>query len=436
MTFSSMIKTMQRFKKRKLTRRGFVAGMAGAAASAAALTLDGCGGGGSVSEELTAQVQAAFPDAFVEYLDVDPSQIIPSTDMTDENISLVDYLTEVNSFDLPLGSLVYQSSDTQALVIAPGAASNALTRLGIVDFTSGQFAPILGQALGQKEDFVIYDARASATAVIWVECHMVHGLWRVYASSVANGVPSEEAMQQAQLVDSGESLYAPPQLAASANKVYWTVMPDPNGPASGEDSYLKAVEFSSGTSSQTVEPYIVYVSHGRMITNPLVSGDVLTIVPRVDTDGVYYQLTTLDLKTDAVRNIAILPPSLRVSDAVWLDKGFAFSIEGNYDYAKGLSLFGTYQHLGDGQYLYVNKAPVSAPVQIKNLTYVKSTKNIVGLDTDFGTFVILATPQECVDYGDVLAGAGKQSRLVAYTTVTSKTGSETGTCHVRVFDPL
>jgi hypothetical protein len=411
-----------------------VLGSAAAAATASAatvLSLDGCGST-SASAELTQGVQAQFPDAQVEYLAVASSQVERHTNMT--TLDSADYLAEVHSFELPLGSLVYQSSDTQALVVAPGASSQSLIRFGFVAFESGSFTPALGQALGSSEDYVIYDARASALALAWVECNMVHGQWRVYATPLENGTASEQALQQAQLLDEGEGSYSPPQLAVAGRKIYWNVMPDPNGPASSEDSYLKAAEFSSTRSGASAEPWTVYTSHGRMITNPLVSGDVLTFVPRVDTDAVYYQLTSLDIATDAVQHIAILPPSVRVSDAVWLDSGFAFGIEGNYDYAEGLSLFGSYQQLGEGQYLYINKAPVSALVQVKQHSFVKSTKNVLGLDTSAGTAIIVDTPQDCVAYGDILAGSGVQNRLVVYTTVTSRIGQEKGTCRVRVFD--
>jgi len=120
---------------------------------------------------------------------------------------------------------------------------------------------------------------------------------------------------------------------------------------------------------------------------------------------------------------------------VWLGDGFAFGIEGNYEYALGLSLFGTYLQLGNGQYLYINKVPTSAALRMNALTYVKSTKNVLGLDPQNGNAIILGTLQDCVDYGDVLAAAGQQDRLVVFTTVTSRIGYESGKCRVRVFDP-
>jgi hypothetical protein len=264
---------------------------------------------------------------------------------------------------------------------------------------------------------------------------MVHGLWRVYAVLHDNGIGSEET-KQPYLLDEGEGDYVPPYLAVSDTKVYWTVMPDPKGPASANDSYLMAADLKGRKKGDSVESWTAYTSHGRMITVPIVSGDVLTFVPRVDTDFVYYQLTTISIKNDEVKNIAILPQSVRVSDAVWLGDGFAFGIEGNYDYAKGLSLFGSYLQLGKGQYLYINRSPVSACMRMNSLTYVKSTKNVLGLEPDNGNYVVVGTLQDCVDYGDVLAGAGIQNRLVVYTTVTSRIGLARSECHVRVFDPL
>lgn len=420
---------------KKITRRGFVAGAAATgAATTAALALDGCCGGSSAEEELIEGVQEEFPSASVEYLDVNESQVLPYTGMS--SVESGDYLVESNSFDLPLGSLVHQCSDSQALLIMPGASSKSLIQLCMADLNEGGYTPILGQSLGGGEDYVVYDARASTSAIAWVECNMMHGLWRVYATTLTDGLASEESMQQAALLDEGGEDYSPPLLAVGGSKVFWTVMPDPNGPASSEDSYLKAAEFVTGSTGVSAKPQVIYTSHGRMITNPLVSGDVLTIVPRVTTDSVYYQLTTLDIMTNQVLNVSILPPSLRVSDAVWLGDGFAFGIEGNYDYARGLAFAGTYRQLGDGQYLYVNKPPVSPPLLMNSLTYVKSTKNVIGLDTATGTAVIIDTPKDCVDYGDVLAGVGRQDRLVLYTTVTSKKGQDAGVCHVRVFDHL
>jgi hypothetical protein len=360
--------------------------------------------------------------------------VLPYTGMT--NVDYRDYLGEQSSFELPLGSLIYQSSQSQALVITPGDSSRSLIGMGLANLDNGEFTPILGQATRHNEDYVIYDARAGVEAIIWVECNMVPGLWQVYAAPLPGGTVDPEVGLKAVVLDQGTIEYEPPLLAASGSKVYWTVMPDPNGPAYQEDSLLKCAQFGQPGIGDKPEPQTIYVSHGRMITNPQVSGDTLTIVPRVDSDNVYYQLTTLGIADDKVRDVAILPPSLRVSDAVWLDQGFAFCIDANYDYAQGLAYAGTYCQLQNGQYLYINKLPSQAPVRLGELLYIKSTKNVIGLDTARGNAVIVPTPSNGVAYGDIMAAAGNQGRLVLYTTVTSRLGQEKGNCQVRILDPI
>jgi hypothetical protein len=434
MTGLQLKKNLELNLPEKISRRKFVGGSlaAGGAAVGGALGLAGCSGGGNTMADLLQGVQEAAPQAQVDYLDVDPSQVADYIDMTEATEP--EYLTFTTSFDLPVGSLVYQNSDTQALVLGPGLQGNALIRMGFVNLDGGEYTAVLEQALGHNEDFIIYEARASKTALVWVECNMVHAAWRVFAVPIIGGAVSEQAAAAATLLDEGGSLYEPPSLAAADGKVYWTVMPDPQGSASQEDSLLKCADIS--VKSSNYEARTIYNSPGRMITIPQVSGNTLTIVPRVAADAIYYQLTALSIADDSVLNAAVLPQSLRVSDAIWLGEGFAFCIENNYDYAKGLALFGTYQQLADEQYIYINKMPTSPPVLLSSKLYVKSTKNIVGLDTAGSRAFIVATPAECVSYGDILAGAGLQNRLVTYTTVTSKLGQERGVCKVRVFDPV
>ncbi|MDR3136051.1 MAG: hypothetical protein LBU07_01245 [Coriobacteriales bacterium] len=442
---------------------GVLAGsvLAGGTLTASNLTLTGCSSTNSVDKLIATAAQNA-PQAHIQYLRVDPTQVLPYTDMT--NVSYQDYLKETSSFELPLGSLLYQSSPTRALVIGPGDSSRYLIRLDMTSLYDGSRTPLLNQALGANEDYVIYDARASDSALIWVESNMIDDIWRVYAATLTNGAPSPIAeatsggasgadgtagektaggsgasgastLPQAILLDKGGPDFEPPLLAVSGNKVYWTVMPDPTGLASQEDSLLRCALLNPQQPGAKPEPRTIYTSHGRMITNPQVSGDVLTIVPRADADSVYYQLTALGINDDVVRNVAILPPSLRVSDAVWLDEGFAFCIEANYDYAQGLAYAGTYWQRAHDQFLYINKAPSSAPLVLGALLYVKSTKNIIGLDATHGTALIVPTPENSVSYGDILASCGQQDRLVVYTTVTSRLGQERGSCQVRVFEP-
>ena len=146
--------------------------------AAASLSLRGCDSVSGTDKLLEAARRAA-PEANIDYLSVDPSQILPYTSM--ENLDFANYLNQTNSFTLPLGSLLYQSSPSRALVITPGESSRALISMGLADLDSCDFTTLLGQALGHNSDYVIYDARAGDAALIWVECNMIDGLWRVHA---------------------------------------------------------------------------------------------------------------------------------------------------------------------------------------------------------------------------------------------------------------
>jgi hypothetical protein len=173
-----------------------------------------------------------------------------------------------------------------------------------------------------------------------------------------------------------------------------------------------------------------------MITNPLISGDIITIAPRVSTENVYYQLTAISVVTDKVLSVSILPQSLRVNDAVFSDGRFAFGIEGNYDYAEGLKFFGTYFDIGDGTWLHVSRMPVSAPLFLRGCLIVKSTVNIIGFDTASRCFFVIDTLADCADYGDVLAGWGAQDKVVSYTMIPARQGSRGGSTVLRVFGRL
>jgi hypothetical protein len=328
--------------------------------------------------------------------------------------------------------------------------------------------------VGSAEGYVIYDARVNDLLAVWVECLLSTGAWRVYAAQLTGGASGTRGAEV--LLDEGDALYEPPMLCVCENSAYWTVMPDPDGSASGEDSLLKRAQVvgsagggggagggdggagasgggaggagggdgvtdaggASGfdTSSAGIgAPEQMYVSHGRMITNPQASGGVITFVPRVDVSTVFYQLTALNNVTSQITEVAILPPSLRVSDAVYAQGGFSFQIEANYDYAKGLSLYGSYKQQATDSYFYANKTPSSPAAFVNNCMYIKSTKNIIGFDLQKNRYFVIDTPKDCVDYGDILAGSGEHQTLVTYTTITNKISANKSTTKVRIFAP-
>ncbi|MDR2109345.1 MAG: hypothetical protein LBP28_07830 [Coriobacteriales bacterium] len=475
-----------------ITRRQFFSGMlgAGALAAGASVALPGCQKKDSTTELIEA-VATHAPNARVYYLDVSKDQIVASADAAEAEAG--DYLRERASFDLPLGCLLYQNSEDFALVVrsragmsdveetggaasASGGAgsgsggsggsdanaggrdsasgsdggsnssfgseassgtggssgSSPLVSLSLLNLQDGSLSSLLDNALGAAEDFVIYDARANNEILIWVECHLTSGEWRVHAAPLLAGKRGTAA-----LLDEGGLLYEPPMLCVCAQSAYWTVMPNPDGSASFEDSLLKRARLTgTGADASVGEPEQVYVSHGRMITNPQSSDGVLTFVPRVDVSAVFYQLTALHDDTGEIDEVAILPPALRVSDAVFGPSGFSFQIELGYDYAKGLSRYGTYEQMPDGRYFFANKTPSSPTASVGGCLYLKSTKNIIGFDVANNRFFVVGTPKDCVEYGDILAGSGAHQTLVTYTTITNKISADKSTTRVRVLEPV
>jgi hypothetical protein len=407
---------------------------------AAGVALSGCAPADAV-EALVATVKSGAPDARVSMLLQVPDEALVLGSEFDEAPD-TDYFVEQASYELPVGSLLYQDSDRFATVLMPGATSDVLIALATLDLDSGVVATVMERAVEDASRYCIYDARANDQVIIWVESEMTQGKWKVYGARFEGGVRGEPF-----LLDSGGAGYEAPQLCVHGPRVYWTVMPDPLGAASAEDSLLKTASFVSlaagagagagaGGVARDGQDLVrtLYVSHGRMTTCPQAADGIITIVPRVNTDAVRYQMTALHADTGQVADVALLPSGLRLSDCVHLAGAFSFCIEANYDYAGGLRYFGTYQQLQDGNVFYANKVPSSPPVSSGGCLMIKSTKNVVGFDMARRRFFILDKLDDSADYGDVLAGSGLRQRLVVYTTVTSRTSAESSV-RVRVFRP-
>jgi len=395
---------------------------AGALVAGGGLTLSGCSGTDS-GTELVAAIKAIAPNATIRLLDVADEQLIKGYNFADSPSE--DYVVYDRSFDLPLGSLLYQNSSRSICVLAPGKESNVLIRLALLDLESGDVITLLDKALDDDKHYSIYDARTNDSVVAWVESDMTIGEWSLYAATLTGttvGTPYK--------LESGHDDYDPPLICVSGSAVYWTIMPDPDGPASIEDSYLKSAMITTGG---VRNERIVYTSHGRMITTPQVTESYITIVPRVDTNEVRYQLTAISVNDDSIVAVSILPSGLRVSDCVYMKKEFTFCIEGNYSYAQGLRFFGTYKQDENEQVFHANRAPATPALLIGNCLIIKSIVNIVGFDFEKQRSFIVDKPNDCADYGDLLAACGVQDKLVIYTTIVNKSNAEASIARARLY---
>jgi len=421
-----------------LSRRSFLKASAAVGAAvlvaAAAATLEGCDDDDDAEnpDEETYQPTPSGEDPVP--VSVSPEQLLEATNFTEH--SLYDFFEEPTSLSLPHGTIVHQINDSLALALTPRDQGRALIDISLLDLNSGRLTKVLDRASGVGNghpDAIIYDARASESALAWAECDIATLQWQVYVAAITSDEQGNTSPGEAILVDRGSADYEVPLLAVAGSKVYWTVMPNPSGSAQYADSYLKAANAGVGDAK------IVHTSHGRMITTPLVNQDTLTFAPRVDTKNVYYELTALRVRDDRLITAPlVMPQSVRVLDAIYLDKTFCFSIENNYSYAGGLGVFGTYWQLdkeSEGRWLHLYRKPTAAPVLLSGRLVIKSTTRVIAIDAENESYCSIPTLPDSADYGDILAGWGNQQRLVLYSNVSSSSARSQARGVLRIFKP-
>ncbi|NTU88805.1 MAG: hypothetical protein HGA54_02710 [Actinobacteria bacterium] len=392
-----------------LSRRTFVRGAAAVAASvslAASFGLSGCSD--SSEDEIEALV-------------VDEANLVSFSDFTE--LDAAEYYTLEGSYILPAGSMLWMASTTFALVLTPGATSRPLSSLGLLDIGTGEYTSILAQAINSATGFEIYEARASSAMVAWTEYNYLSSSWKVY------GAPFVSAGQlgDAVLFDEGSVDFDPPLLCVDTDCAIWSVLPYEYGPYKAEDSYVKARSVSA------TEANLLYTSHGRTITIPERSDNIVTIAPRADSDLVYYVLTALDPYSGEIVAQVTLPQGVRVANAIYMQGAFAFSIEASYDTESAITQVGTYFDLGDGTYFRLGKTPACTPAMCQGYLVVKSGKGTAVIKPREKTYFNLASPDRSWDYGDYLVSSGTCDKIVTYATVADADDASTATVLVRVF---
>ncbi|MCL2339329.1 MAG: hypothetical protein FWC59_00280, partial [Actinomycetia bacterium] len=419
------------FWRRNISRRAFLAsslqaGAAVALGTAAAGSLAGCSDNNATASSGS---QVTLSDGTsVAILSARTDQLLEVTEFN-EATNLADYLVEAVRYELPYGTIFYQMDNDRVLALIPSGSGRSLIRFEQLDLNNGTRIRLLDTAVGlsaERPAAILYDARCSTDLLLWTECDVSDLSWQVYTAQLTNGSVGGPV-----LVDEGSADMEIPLLAVAGDKAYWTVMPNPGGPAQYNDSYLKM----AGAGSSDVQ--IVYTSHGRMCTTPLVDQGVLTFVPRVDTKNIYYQLTALDTASNQIQYAAVMPQSVRVLDALALEGNFCFSLEDNYSYASGLGFYGTYQPLANAdRWLHLARKPSAAPVILRDRLVVKSALRVIGIDAANQFYYSIPPLSGSADYGDILAGWGHQERLVIYSNVNTGLNLDTAKGILRVFTPV
>ncbi|MDJ1650109.1 MULTISPECIES: Tat pathway signal protein [Gordonibacter] len=413
-----------------LTRRHFLFGALGVGALAAA------GGGASVllkkrEEEAASDITVLeVPEANVTTLAVDDEESpFTKLDDTAERVELA------GRYELPYGTLLWATGDDVAACLLPNDTAKPLVHVGILSLGSGDLTTVLEQAVGQDDGFDVYDARATASGLVWTEANILEGIWRVYAARLSGGTLGEP-----QLLDEGDSDWETPTIAAAGSHAFWQVLPKVNGPYSTEDSLVKRAAFGAA------EAEVAYTSHGRLCTPPYALANGVVITPRADTSGTYYQLTLLDADSGEVRDTMVLPRAMRPLEAGYGDTGFTFSFDAWYQYGDGISHIGTYTPLegvSDGNYsgapwFCYSRTPSAAPAWCGGAFMVKSTRTVNGIDLATKQYFLIEPENGADDYGEYLASTGSNNVVVTYANIDDKplNGEPKKYCLVRVWRPL
>ena len=407
-----------------LTRRHFLYGAVGVGAMVAA-------GAGVKAYTSTKEAENA-----ISVLTVPESAVTESTSLDEvENGGKITLSAEIT---LPYGTLMWATNDDIAALLLPTDTGSPLTTVSILRLSSGYYFSVLDQAVGSSEGFEIYDVRASSAGMVWTEVNILEGVWRIYGATLSD----DASMGEPHLLDQDTSDWETPSIAICGSTVFWQVMPNTDGAKKAEASTVRCAAVTGGTGASTSNYQVVLTSQGRMCTSIYASDNQITVTPRVQTSGTYYQLTVIDATTRQVTDTVILPQSMKPLEAGYGQTGFMFSFEGIYSYGDGIANLGTYAPKTDvrggnysaAEWFHFARTPSAPPCWCGNFLVVKSTRSVVGVDLESDTYFVLDSVSGSDSYGDYLASTGSRERILVFANVNDEalSGGEKY-CSARIF---
>ena len=398
-------------------RAGAFLGLAGGAlaASAAAMAASGCSG------------------------EDNPTPLTVSTD----NITTAEELDELESYtscvklfatwDMPYGTIVFNSTPDLAVCLVPTDTASPLTHVYVLNPLNGDCNRVIRNAMGTDEGFEVYDARGTAKGLIWVEANIFTREWRVYMGVLDGGSLNEITM-----VDAGDGEWEMPSVAVSGDYGFWQVRPRLDGSHTMDDSLLKKAVFGSAMAS------VAFTSHGRFATPIYALQNKVVITPRNDFNNLnHYQMTLVNALTNVVEDRLCLQTGMKPVEAGYGVNGFNFSFDAIYDYGDGISNLGTYtpyEAVTDSKYSNKHwfafvRVPTAPPCWCGNYFIVKSTTAVLGIDLQLRRYFVLDVQIGADSYGEYLATTGSSSTFVTYTNINSEpiVGKARKTCNIRVW---
>lgn len=319
------------------------------------------------------------------------------------------------SYCLPFGSLVWADCDAHAACLIPTGTTTPLNRVALLFFGSGNAPTVMDRPQGADEGFDFMEARASIDGMAWVEANVFEGTWRVFTAQLA----SDGSLQNVTKVDEGDSTMNIPSLAACKGRAFWQTTPNAEA-GSKEPSTVKSAPYGSDD--------VVTSWHSTRAFATRIAGvdDGVTITPRADASGVYYQLTRLSATDGQMTDQMTMPASMTPTLAGYGRTGFSFGFADIYNYGGGIANLGTYAPIATGtpfdydgrDWFRFGRTPSANPAWCENWMVVRSTRAIALVNLESKTFFMIEAPSNADSYGEYLASSGQRRTVVGTSLIT------------------
>ena len=387
-----------------LTRRGlFRASAATGLAAAAVGVAAGCSHG---SDEVTSEPVV---------VDTSKATYVIDPNTNESNFSSVDlwWGDPVATYDIAAGTVLRPGEGDWIAATSVGTTTSPVVKGAAFSVSAGTLVDVITQTVTTgNPNIAIYDVRCSDEAYAWVEMNLLDKSWKLYAAPFSGGAITGTSST----LWKANKNWDPPRFVVTGNRVIWQVMPSISGTKTAEHSFCYVWKLGGSEATAVVE------SPGRFATAPELSGDTVTLCPRVRADqGVFYGITAYSIASDLeeVVDQLVLPQTVVPMRAVRIGEKFVFSIEASYSSGGLLGTMGTYIGTNEGKFVVLSREPYAEVAGTDGVYVIKSRSSYFVVDTKNEQYAVLAAANRSVDYGDFPARDGECETFVTFGTVKS-----------------
>lgn len=383
-----------------ITRRGLFRATTAAGVTVAAVgLLSGC-----THTEESAEEPLIVDKSKATYV-IDP-------ETNESNFSFVDSpLVEGISYNVAVGTVLRPSEGNWIAATSVGSTAHPVVIGSALSLDSGNVANVVTSTISSDEpSCAIFDVACSDSAYAWVEMDLLTKSWVLYASAFADG----ELTGSPSKLWEADANWDPPRMAVTGTSVIWQVMPSMSGDKITEHSHCYLWRLGGSDAKAVVE------SPGRFATQPEVSGNSVTLAPRVRADeGVFYGITAYSLadNMETVLDQLVLPQSVSPMSAVWIDGRFAFSVEASYSAEGVLANMGTFIGTNANDLVVLSREPAAEVAGKQDTFIVKNRSSYFVINVRTKEYSTLAAADRSVDYGDFPARVGYCDTFATFATV-------------------